>query len=431
MRSRMGQAAAVGTVAPGPRFAPVVLVLAAAIALAGTRSARAQEEEEGFLGLDALDLGFATEDGGFSLDLSGILDVEGYVPGKEAPGLVYADHPLVSPRLSLFVDASLGEHLFVFLQARADRGFDPDDHPAQVRPDEYFARWTEAGEDWSVSAQVGKFATPLGSFVQRHDSLRNPLVRAPLPYDFMTSVGDAVAPKSNAAQIARRDIEDRKEDWVPILWGPVYHTGAMLFGAVGDFDMRLAATNAAPCERPEEWTWQEDDGEAIAWSARLGWRAFPGFVVGLDWARGPYYRREAEDSLAGSDREDFDQKLIGVDLEYKVGHLEAWAEVYASDWEAPNIVGDLRALAYYVEAKYTLTPALHLAGRWGQIFFNEIRDASGRRTEWDRASWRAELGVGYLFASNLLGKVQYEVNEHSGGREPHDDMASFSMSLGF
>ncbi len=405
------------------------LLLLGLLVLAG--GSAGAEDEGGFLGLHDLDLGIGDDQAVFALDVSGHLDVEGYAIGDEAPGLVSSDRSLVQPRLTVFLNARVGEHLFLAAQARVDRGFDPDDHPVQVRADEYLARWTESGEDWSASLQVGKFATVLGNFVGRHDPMRSPLVRAPLPYDFMTPVWDSVAPADVDGQIGYREIEDEKNDWVPMLWGPVYHTGAMVFGTVGDFDLRVAATNAAPCERPEEWTWQKDDEEALAWSVRAGWRAFPGFVAGVNWARGAFMRREAADALGDSDRRDFRQSLVGIDLEYRIGHLEMWAEVYGSSWEVSRVAEPLRALAGYVEARYSFTPRFYLAARWGMIHFDEVRDLAGNRTEWDRDAWRAELGAGYEFAANLLLKAQYEVNEQIGGREPHDDMASFSLSVGF
>jgi len=46
------------------------------------------------------------------------------------------------PRLTLFVDAQAGSQMYFFAQARLDRGFDPSDHGADVRLDEYALRIT-------------------------------------------------------------------------------------------------------------------------------------------------------------------------------------------------------------------------------------------------------------------------------------------------
>ncbi|MBI3268463.1 MAG: hypothetical protein HYZ53_05530, partial [Planctomycetes bacterium] len=330
----------------------------------------ADEGEGGFLGINEAELRLRNDKGSFDLLVSGILDLEFYGVQDEAPGLLFTDHSFLTERLRLFVDTTVGDHWFFFLQARADRGFDADDHPVAVRGDEYFARYTLSGDDWSWSFQLGKFATPLGNFVARHDSMKNPLVRAPLFYDHVTVLGDDQAPANNAALLGRRDIEDKKEEWVPMIWGPVYHAGGMVVGTAGPVELRFAVTNSAPCERPDEWEWGDKDEEHLAYSARFGWRAFPGFTVGANYAVGPYFRGKAERTFGrGQDRNDFDQHLAGLDLEYLIGHWEFWAEVFGSQWDAPNIRGDLRALGYYVEGKYTLTPRLHVSGRWAQMFF--------------------------------------------------------------
>ena len=58
--------------------------------------------------------------------LRGTLDSELYFVDGPAPGLIFIDDGFLwNPRLSLFLDAQLGEHVYFFGQARLDRGFDP------------------------------------------------------------------------------------------------------------------------------------------------------------------------------------------------------------------------------------------------------------------------------------------------------------------
>ena len=66
-------------------------------------------------------------------------------------------------------------HVYLFVQARVDRGFDPSDEEVQVRLDEYALRINP----WEMSAsdlQIGKFATVVGNLVPRHLSWENPFV---------------------------------------------------------------------------------------------------------------------------------------------------------------------------------------------------------------------------------------------------------------
>lgn len=394
--------------------------------------AAAADTDKGFLGLPAAWPTLADESGDFAFSIHALLDLEYYRVDDTAPGLIRPHHPFLNPRLSWFVDFAIGDRLTLFFQAREDRGFDPNNSGRQIRLDEAFARWTEGGDAWGASLQAGKFATPIGNFVPRHDAMKNPLVRAPMVYDHITTIGDAKAPAGNPAQIGRRDLDDKRADWLTMIWGPVYHTGAMVFGNAGPVDLRLALTNAAPAERPYEWGPKTDDAGNLAWSGRVGVNPFLGFKAGLNYAAGPYLRSRAAPTLpAGRHRDDYPQRLAGVDLEYSVGHLELFSEVYWSEWEAPHISGDLRSLGYYVEAKYALFPGFFAAARWNQMTFGAIRDAAGEQTPWDRNAWRAELGVGYFIHVNLLAKAQYELNHTNGPNDPRDDMASFSLSVSF
>jgi len=205
-----------------------------------------------------------------------------------------------------------------------------------------------------------------------------------------------------------------------MIWGPLYHTGAMLFGSLGDFSAGMAVTNAAPSERPEEWNPDADDFDRPAFSGRLGFVPFFGFKIGLNAAHGPYARR------GGPDREKDSQTLLGADLEYSLGHLLLFGEVYWSRWEVSNLSEDLSAVAYYVEARYKLLPGLYVAARWGQIFFSSIAGEA-----WDRDSRRAELGAGYFLRVNLLVKAQYEWNDAEGPNDSGDNLGALSLSLAF
>ncbi len=82
--------------------------------------------------------------------LSGTLDLEIYNFEQPAPGLIDSNiDTLFNPRLTLFLDAQIGSQIYFFAQSRLDRGFDPSDHGAQVRLDEYAAAGHAVG-GWSL-----------------------------------------------------------------------------------------------------------------------------------------------------------------------------------------------------------------------------------------------------------------------------------------
>src|ERR1700738_4773856 len=87
-------------------------------------------------------LSIRDEKHGFQLQLTGLIDFEGYFIDQRPPGLINSDDSfLFNPRIRLFIDAQLGRHLYFFAQVRLDRGFDPVDSGPQLRLDEYFLRY--------------------------------------------------------------------------------------------------------------------------------------------------------------------------------------------------------------------------------------------------------------------------------------------------
>src|SRR6266403_2005822 len=90
------------------------------------RSAVAQTEW-----LESVDqsLSVQSRNGFFRMDLSGLLDLEGYYIDQRPPGVIFTGYDLFNPRLSLFLDTRLGPHFYSLVQARIDRGFDPGSRP--------------------------------------------------------------------------------------------------------------------------------------------------------------------------------------------------------------------------------------------------------------------------------------------------------------
>src|SRR4051812_25886521 len=126
--------------------------------------------------------------------LSGLIDLEFFRLDQPPIGLINTDdHFLFNPRLTLFLDTQLGPHLYFFIQTRIDRGFDPGDAGVQVRLDEYALRFTP-WDNGALNIQIGKFATVVGNWVERHHSWENPFITAPLPYENLTAVSDIVVP---------------------------------------------------------------------------------------------------------------------------------------------------------------------------------------------------------------------------------------------
>src|SRR6266516_156906 len=134
--------------------------------------------------------------------LSGTVDLEFYNFQQPAPVLIDSEiDNLFNPRLTLFLDAQLGPQIYFFAQSRLDRGFDPSNHGAEVRLDEYALRVTP-WEDGRLTVQIGKFATVVGNWVPRHLSWENPFINAPLVYENIPHIQHNSAPPSPLAPVS-------------------------------------------------------------------------------------------------------------------------------------------------------------------------------------------------------------------------------------
>lgn len=384
--------------------------------------------------LDRLDnaLVLQSSNGWFRADLSGLADLELYYSDQPPPGLLLTDDDVFfNPRLSLFLDTQFGSHWYGLVQVRADRGFDPGgDVNGDVRFDEYLLRYTPF-DDNRLNLQAGKFATIVGNWVSRHDSWVNPFITAPVPYENVIIIGDHAAPPNRAAFLARRSKPDQKPSWLPVLWGPAYTAGAAIFGLTGGIEYALEVKNASISSRPYAW-----DPDIVGWDAptvsgRFGYRPNATWNFGVSFSHGAYMLPPAEATLPrGTDRADFNQTTLAHDISYAWRHWQFWGEVFASRFEVPN-VGNADTLAYYLEAKYKLTPKLFAALRWNQQLFDKISNGAGGKERWDRDIWRIDTAAGYRFDRHLQLKLQYSFGQQNGAPEQGEHVVAAQFTVKF
>ena len=368
---------------------------------------------------DRLDnaLTIAAFEGNLRARLSGTIDTEFYNFQQPAPGLIDSEiDNLFNPRLTLFLDAQFRSQIYFFAQSRLDRGFDPSDHGAQVRLDEYALRFTP-WDDSRFNLQVGKFATVVGNWVPRHLSWENPFINAPLVYDNVTPISDKIAPASPLDFVERFDNE--KYEFNPVIWGPSYASGISVSGRLGRFDYAGEMKNASLSSRPESWNVTETGFDHPTFSGRVGFRPNQIWNFGLSASDGPYFRPEAEQTLPpGRSIGDYREFVLGQDASFAWHHLQLWAEFYEARFEVPR-VGDADTFAYYFEAKYKFTPQLFGALRWNQQLFSNIPDGAGGQVHWSQDLWRIDAAAGYRFTSHIQLKLQYSFQQETTG--PHDD----------
>lgn len=349
--------------------------------------------------------------------LSGYLDLEYYHFPQPPPGLIRAGgHDLFAPRLSVFLDAQIGPHLYFFAQSRFDTGFDPSDRGAQARLDEYALRFTP-WNDGRFNLQVGKFATVFGTWVERHLSWDNPFVNAPLPYETATLVSDLELPQTGQSFRAVPGFD--KYEFLPIIWGPAYARGGSVAGQVGMFEYAAELKNTAVAARPEEWARRSFDYPAF--DLRVGLRPSPAWRFGLSFAEGSYLdpnARPLEPNGGGVGQ--YREFVLGQDVSYARGHWQFWAEVFEARFQVPRL-GNADIFAYYLEGKYKITPQLFAALRWNQEMFFSGRDQNRQPVAKAHDISRIDAALGYRFTAHTQLKLQYSL---AGGDFVSEDLKS-------
>jgi len=374
------------------------------------------------------------------LRLSGALDLEYYQLPSPAPGLIFTGRQdLFNPRLSLFLDAQFGPKLYVFVQSRVDRAFDPNDEGFQMRLEEYGLRFTP-WEDGRFNVQIGRFSTVVGNWVQRHDSWSNPFITAPLPYENLTGLWDSKAPPSSAmlpvwahvspgSQSYRGD--DDKYNRIPIIWGPSYASGASVSGTIAGLDYAGELKNVSLSSRPETWDVTATQWQHPTWSGRLGYRPDEEWNFGFSASTGTYLRLSAAPTLApGQNLGDYRETVFGQDIGYAWHHLQVWAELYEARFAVPA-VGTPVTIAGYIEAKYRFTPQFSCALRYNQQGFSTVRDASGGLLPWGRDTWRVDVGPAYRFTPHSEFKLQYSVQHQDYSLQHYTDLLALQLVVRF
>jgi hypothetical protein len=385
-------------------------------------------------------LTFADTKGQMRARLSGTLDLEGYHFQPPAPGLLYTESEnLFSPRLSLFLDAQFGSSVYVFAQARADRGFDPGDEYWQLRLDEFAIRFSASNEG-RFNVQVGKFATVVGNWVGRHGSWDNPFISAPLVYENLTGIWDTAAANSVDTLLRWAHmkpsflIDGEKEDKerrLPIIWGPSYGSGMAISGRIERFEYALELKNVSLASRPDSWKAANVQWQNPTLSGRIGFRPNEAWNLGLSASSGSYLLPSAEPTLApGYKLDEYRELVLGQDVSFAWHHFQLWTEIYAARFKIPR-VGDADTVSYYAEAKYKFTAQFFGAVRWNQQVYGTLIDSTGLHTPWGRNIWRIDFAPAYRFTPHMQLKFQYSLQRTGGTTTDWNNIFSLQATVRF
>jgi hypothetical protein len=284
----------------------------------------------------------------------------------------------------------------------------------RVRP------WTARALD----VQIGRVPPTFGAFARRAYGLENPLIGAPLAYQYLTTLREDSLPASadelhrmrGSGSLLSFSVGNGDLDHgVAIASASRWDTGVQVHAA-SDLVDATASVTAGTLSYP---VWHDGNG-GQRMAGRVALHPVVGLIIGASASRGPFMNQTVAGNalVAGADRTST-QTAWGSDVEYSRGYYLVRAETLWSQWTLPTAQASginvpLRALGTSIEGRYKIRPGLYAAARLDHLGFSEIAGSFGRDT-WDAPVSRVEIGGGYSLQRNLLLKFSYQYNARDGG----------------
>ena len=357
--------------------------------------------------------------GGAQLQVSGQLD---FVATARSDTLginrnFRGDAPFNAVRMRIFARHWINERIGVFGELLWDIDADPRLNGAYVVINEL------AGKPW-LNTRLGLAPPLVGSFGLRSTYFNsNPLVGVPLLWQYRTNLQNRAATAEEVLAL-----KGRPGGGAPLLYESCWLIQWELLGEVGLFEYSLglspgALSNPVMARRVQ--------GSQVM--ARIGVVPLPGLRVGLSGAHGPYLGSFSGQPLAPDDPSQYDQNVLGLDLEYGAGRFILHSEVFAGRWEAPLIQDDLTVVSGYVEGRFDFLPGWYAAGRLGWMAFGNISTDDGSQVDvpWDDDVVRTELAIGYRLSREVLLKADWQRNVFAEGGPDANNLFALQLSTVF
>lgn len=360
----------------------------------------------------------------------GLLDVVAARRGEayDQNVLTRGDSPFDAYGLRVFADAPMSDRLQIFTQVMLRDASTPyvDGAYAMITP--------APGRDFHLLA--GKVPWPIGTYGPRTYSNKNPLIGAPLMYQYHSTLlwyemvpgADALLATAGSGQYGVDYFGYAEGRGMPVIDDCYWDVGATLVGS----EKRLEYSLGLMAGTPGWGSTGQDENSGKSVLGRLGLVPWPGVRLGVSGAYGPYLVASLKSALPpGRSVEDYHQRLGMADAEWLAGHLEVRAEGALNTWETPT-VGDLDVATGYVEMKYAFSFGGFVAGRWDTMRFGSVTDSTGARRPWNHDLTRFESGAGFRFDRNAIVKVVYQQStlaEPAGARDVSLVAAQLSVSF--
>jgi hypothetical protein len=332
----------------------------------------------------------------------------------------YQQNPLRSIQFRLEGQWRISRSLSFLGELRAENG-------AGVEGAAWYLRW----HPWAnhhFDIQAGRIPPVIGRFAREPYGRDNPLIGAPLAYQYLLSLRpDALPATSNQLLLMRgRGWQpsytigsSELATGVPIVSAFQWDTGVEAHWQVGWLDLAGAVTRGAVAVSAV----RHDGNGGETWSGRAAFTAPNGLVVGISGARGPWIDQSVLSLIPENFRSHNVQSFLGADIEFGWGRWLVRAEELRSVFEVP-IINDpspfarLAAWSGYMEARYRIHPRWQVAGRVERLDLSTITGTlfGGQPTTWDAPVERMSADVGYRYDRHLELRVGWQMNWRDGGR---------------
>jgi len=341
--------------------------------------------------------------------IHGILDLvaAGRGPAYDLNVLTRGDSPFDPFSVRLFLDTQVSDRLAIFPQVVLRDATSPYVDGAYLKFTPTLTR--------DLHVLAGKIPWPIGTYAARTYSDHNPLIGAPLMYQYHTTLlwyevvpnADALLATSGSGQYGANYFGYPESRGMPLVDDSYWDVGVTVVGSARPLEYAFGTVAGTP-----GWaSTSQDENSGKTMLGRVGFAPWPGVRFGVSGACGPYMVQALQSSLPPGHRvDDYKQKLGMTDLELLAGHVEARGEAARNVWQTP-MVGNLEVTSGYFELKYALPFGAYVAGRYDVERFGEIADSTGTRRPWDSNITRYELGVGYRFDRNAWAKLVYQRSE--------------------
>lgn len=278
--------------------------------------------------------------------------------------------------------------------------------------------------DRRLDIQIGRVPPTFGAFTRRAYGRDNPLIGYPLAYQYLTSLRPDAVPATADELLRMRgrgwlssfSIGNAEQDrGLPLVTAFSWDTGVQVNTGWRALGVTASVTNGS-ASNPRV----SDDNSGKQVATRVTLTPVTGLLLGASFARGEFLNRRVLSAMPGTDAGDFVQRAQGIDVEYSRDRWLLRGDAVLSQWQIPLPAerltrGRLKAIAVALEGRYTFLPGVYAAARAEHLAFNRIAGTT-RIVAWDAPVSRVEVGGGYYFQRNLVGRVSLQDNRREAGR---------------